>query len=176
LWLPLSLLSLVFVAFDAWLVTGGDPAAPPATTLYYDMLAEAFAAGQMHLKATPDPRLAELSNPYDPAEHRAIPRCRQGRTCLFDASYYQGSTTCIGGSRRRCCSPKPPASTRSGTRVSPCSARSRFRFRGCLPGLGGRRFATPPGFLPLLLRGRRSHPWVLDGPIYEQPFCTARRS
>jgi hypothetical protein len=56
LWLPVALISLAILAFYAWLVTGGNPTHLPVTTLYYDMLAEAFVSGQTHLKVVPDPR------------------------------------------------------------------------------------------------------------------------
>lgn len=179
LWLPLSLLALAIAVFYAWLVTGGNPAAPPATTNYYDMLAEAFAAGQTHLKAVPDPRLAVLSNPYDPAQHRAIPRCGQGQTTdclLFDASYHEGKYYLYWG-------PAPAAlflplkaagvSAVSDAGFALLGACLLFGLTAAFLVLAWRRFfAHLPIWLlfpPVLLAALAYPlPWVLDGPrIYE---------
>ncbi|HVT72524.1 MAG TPA: glycosyltransferase family 87 protein [Lacunisphaera sp.] len=50
-------------------------------TGYYAQLTEAFLAGQLHLKAKPDPRLVALANPY--AGEQGVPR-------PWDMTYYQG--------------------------------------------------------------------------------------
>jgi len=179
LWLPLALMSLAIMAFYAYLVTGGDPADPPKTTLYYDMLAEAFASGQTNLKAVPDPRLADLSNPYDPAQHGHIPRCQQGQTSgclLFDVTYYDGKYYLYWG-------PAPAAllaplklagiGTVSDSTLAFTGALFLFAFTAAFFVLAWRRFFQPlPGWLlvpPLVLAGiAYPLPWVLDGPrIYE---------
>jgi hypothetical protein len=177
--LPISLLSLAVIACHAWFVTAGNPAAPPATTLYYDMLAEAFAAGQTHLKAVPDPRLAALSDPYSSAEFPDIPRCPQGQTSgciLFDATYYDGKYYLYWG-------PAPAAlftplklagvGTVSDAVFALVGASSLFVFTAAFLILAWRRFfQSLPGWLlvpPLLLAGvAYPLPWALDGPrIYE---------
>jgi hypothetical protein len=53
----------------------------PAPYGYYGLLTQAFAHGQTHLLIEPDPRLAELENPWGGAQ--GIPR-------VHDASYYNG--------------------------------------------------------------------------------------
>jgi len=179
LWLSLSLVSLAIMGLYAYLVTGGDPAALPTTTLYYDMLAEAFASGQANLKAVPDPRLADLSNPYDPAEHGQIPRCQQGQTSdclLFDVTYYDGKYYLYWG-------PAPAAllaplklagiGTVGDSTLAFVGAAFLFAFTAAFFVLAWRRFFRPlPSWLlipPLVLAGLAYPvPWVLDGPrIYE---------
>jgi hypothetical protein len=178
-WLPLSLVAFAILAFYAWLVTSGDPAHPPSTTLYYDMLAEAFAAGQTHLTAVPDPRLAALDNPYDPAENSRLPRCREGQTSgclLFDATYYDGKYYLYWG-------PAPAAllaplklvgvGAVSDAALSFLGAASLFLLTASFLVQAWRRFfaALPPWLMapPLILAGLAYPlPWVLDGPrIYE---------
>ncbi|HEV8660641.1 MAG TPA: hypothetical protein VGS96_18705 [Thermoanaerobaculia bacterium] len=51
-------------------------------SLYAD-LAEGFSRGHLSMASTPDPRLARLSNPYDPA-------ARGGINYIWDASYLNG--------------------------------------------------------------------------------------
>jgi hypothetical protein len=48
---------------------------------YYGLLTDALTSGQLHLKIEPDPRLAELPNPWAGAQ--GIPR-------VHDATYYHG--------------------------------------------------------------------------------------
>lgn len=52
----------------------------------YGLLTEAWMAGQLHLKAPPEPGLLALSDPYDPGQNR--PFRAPGRT--QDASLYDG--------------------------------------------------------------------------------------
>ncbi len=66
-----------------WLVTAGTMTDFSRTTLYYDRLADSFLQGRLSLLETPDPRLAELSNPFDYRQRGDIP-------IIWDASYYQG--------------------------------------------------------------------------------------
>ena len=92
LWAALAI-AFATLAFFAWQTYAGDPLDPPRTTYYYDMQAEAFASGQTSLKVLPDPSLAEIRDPYDPAQRRGMPRCRLGQTTdcfLNDASYFEG--------------------------------------------------------------------------------------
>jgi hypothetical protein len=55
----------------------------PASTTYFDRLADAFLAGQVALLEQPGPDLTALDNPYD--YHN-----REGVNYLWDATYYQG--------------------------------------------------------------------------------------
>ncbi|MEI8131514.1 MAG: hypothetical protein WCG34_03710, partial [Leptolinea sp.] len=66
-----------------WLITAGHMIEFPATTEYFDRLAEAFLHGQLSLLETPDMRLATLLNPYDYNARTEIP-------ILWDATYFQG--------------------------------------------------------------------------------------
>lgn len=94
MWPALSLVLAAILFLYLWLVTAGQWTKPlPQTTFFYDMLADAFVSGQTFLKQAPDPRLAELANPYDPAARAGIPRCSQGMTSgcfLLDATYFGG--------------------------------------------------------------------------------------
>jgi hypothetical protein len=72
-------LEFLFVFF----VSGGHWTNWPASTDFYDQQAEAFLHGQVSLLTSPDPRLAELSDPYSPA-------ARKGIDVPLDISYYQG--------------------------------------------------------------------------------------
>jgi hypothetical protein len=49
---------------------------------YYNLLADGFAAGQLHLPVEPDPRLLALPDPYDPATNHSVR--------LPDATFFQG--------------------------------------------------------------------------------------
>jgi hypothetical protein len=66
-----------------WLVSVGFITAWPRTTDYYAMLGEAFLEGKTHLLVEPDPRLLELSDPYEYEQRKAIPQ-------IWDASFYDG--------------------------------------------------------------------------------------
>lgn len=66
-----------------WLVSVGFITAWPQTTDYYAMLGEAFLEGKTHLLVEPDPRLLELSDPYEYEQRKAIPQ-------IWDASFYDG--------------------------------------------------------------------------------------
>ncbi len=66
-----------------WFATAGTYGfAHRETDDYYDLLADAFLAGQLHLTVEPSPRLLQLPNPYDPAQN--------GPHRLRDASLYNG--------------------------------------------------------------------------------------
>jgi len=49
---------------------------------YYNLLAQAFRAGQVNLNVDVPPDFARLSDPYDPAAHAPYP--------VLDMSYYKG--------------------------------------------------------------------------------------
>jgi hypothetical protein len=63
--------------------SGGHWSDWPASSTYYNQLADAFLHGQTHLLSEPDPRLANLSDPYSEIERKGVP-------ALWDASYYNG--------------------------------------------------------------------------------------
>ena len=66
-----------------WIISIGTWTTWPVTTNYYDLLANAFSHGQLHLELKPDPRLLALENPY-------IPDNREGIPVPFDLSLYKG--------------------------------------------------------------------------------------
>ncbi|MBA2450937.1 MAG: hypothetical protein H0V51_23230 [Chloroflexi bacterium] len=71
----------------AWFATGGTGhfgvgGPEPTAGAYYDLLGEAFLAGQLHLKVTPRPELLALPNPYDPSRNDGLR--------LHDATLYRG--------------------------------------------------------------------------------------
>ncbi len=62
----------------------GDRSVPPTDQAnYYSLLTDAFRHGQLSLRLEPDPALARLTNPYDPAQREGIPY-------PWDISYFQG--------------------------------------------------------------------------------------
>jgi hypothetical protein len=77
------LFALLVILFYAWLISVGLWTRWPATTNYYNQLASAFRHGQLHLEQQPDPRLLQLSNPYDP-------EARSGISTPLDISLYNG--------------------------------------------------------------------------------------
>jgi hypothetical protein len=79
-----GVLSVGFViAVYVWLVSVGRWTAWPATSAYYDMLAQAFIRGQTHLLAQPPAALLQLGDPYNPD-------ARAGLTYIWDASLFRG--------------------------------------------------------------------------------------
>jgi hypothetical protein len=52
---------------------------------YYDLLADGFLAGQLHLKVSPAPELLALPDPYDAEQNRPY---RQIDLSLYDGRYY----------------------------------------------------------------------------------------
>ena len=68
--------------FDAYPFEDGLKYLEDNPYLYYNQF-DAFMHGQLHLLAEPDPRLASLTNPYDPGQRRGI-------AYLWDTVYYQG--------------------------------------------------------------------------------------
>lgn len=76
--------ALLLVLFCYWFfITNGKLVQFQPYSQYFDRLADAFLAGQLHLLEKPHPALGELDNPYDY-------RNREGFPYLWDASYYQG--------------------------------------------------------------------------------------
>lgn len=55
-----------------WLVSSGTWTSWVSPTRYYANLARGFRNGNLYLPTRPDPRLLELSNPYDPSMRGAI--------------------------------------------------------------------------------------------------------
>ncbi len=80
----LSLISiLIIIIFSIWFTTAGMMNHFPKVTNYYKDLSDAFSRGQVSMLVTPDPRLAELADPYDQQSRLEIP-------VVHDWSYYQG--------------------------------------------------------------------------------------
>ena len=80
---PLLAAVLLVGAFYAWTASGGWPfdLEGPHDGLY-NLLARAFAEGQLHLTVEPRPELLEMAEPYEPG--------RNAPYRLHDASLYQG--------------------------------------------------------------------------------------
>lgn len=79
LWTVLALIGWLYFS-DALATTGGAWASESPIGLY-GLQTEAWHRGQLHFALEPDPRLADLANPY--AGYQGIPR-------LHDASYLHG--------------------------------------------------------------------------------------
>jgi hypothetical protein len=81
-WLALFMCALI-AAFSLWYTSSGQfPEFPHIQNDYLD-LGQAFLNGHLALEEQPDPRLAELSNPYDYKQRKNLPY-------HWDASYFQG--------------------------------------------------------------------------------------
>ena len=82
--ISITVLAVIVVeVLYVWFISVGYWRDWPPTSFYYDMLAEAFQQGQSHLLIEPDPRLAELADPYSQ-------NAREGIPFLTDASYFNG--------------------------------------------------------------------------------------
>lgn len=66
-----------------WFVSSGTWTNWVSPTRYYASLAKGFENGHLFVPSTPDPRLEDLQNPYDPLE-------RKGIDTPVDLSYYNG--------------------------------------------------------------------------------------
>ena len=82
--ISLVMLFLLIEIGYIWFASVGYWSDWPKTSGYYDLLAQAFLQGSPALLVEPDPRLAELPDPYPIAARENIP-------VLWDASYYQGN-------------------------------------------------------------------------------------
>jgi hypothetical protein len=67
-----------------WFASGGFTFRGAGFGHYYDLLGDAFLAGQVHLLVMPSPELLAMPDPYDPAQ---IAGCR---CYVHDLSFYQG--------------------------------------------------------------------------------------
>jgi hypothetical protein len=85
-WLGLAGFLVAMELLYAFFVSVGNWTAWPKTTEYYDMLAGAFIRGETALPIEPDPRLAELEDPYLTKSRRGIPVVRD--LSYFDGKYY----------------------------------------------------------------------------------------
>ncbi len=74
---------LVVELLYVFFVSVGHMTTWPTITTFYGVLAESFAQGEVSLLIEPDPRLAQLENPY-PSNGRP------GISVVGDASYYSG--------------------------------------------------------------------------------------
>jgi hypothetical protein len=68
-----------------WMATGGTFESDPVPGSLYDLLAQAFLAGQLHLQIAPSAELLALANPYDPLQQLFV---RLPDASLFDGKYY----------------------------------------------------------------------------------------
>jgi len=82
-WIGFILLFLGIELLYVFFVSAGHWTNWPTETNYYDLLAESFIQGKAALPIEPSPLLAELDDPYTPAERPGIP-------VVYDASYFQG--------------------------------------------------------------------------------------
>lgn len=73
----------VVVGAYAFFITAGFSAKPPPSQRYYNMLADAFLAKQLHLRQLPERALLEQADPYDYKSSHRLWR-------LWDASLYDG--------------------------------------------------------------------------------------
>ena len=71
------------VLIYVWIISIGTWTTWPVTTDYYDLLANAFSHGQLHLETKPDPALLALDDLYNPDNREGIP-------VLWDLAIYKG--------------------------------------------------------------------------------------
>ena len=79
------LVCLVVVLGYWWFITAGKMFEWPASSYYYNLLADAFLKGQVHLLIEPGQELLALSNPYD-WNARQVP----GVEHLWDITFFDG--------------------------------------------------------------------------------------
>ncbi len=65
-YLALLLCGIFVIAAYVWFTSTGLWSTLPATSNYYDQLAQSFQEGHLYLNVQPDPALLQLSDPYDP--------------------------------------------------------------------------------------------------------------
>jgi hypothetical protein len=84
--LAASVVFCLAIPVAIWLVSVGRWTEWPDTGHYYDDLAQAFRAGQLHLLETPDPALLALADPYDFEQRSRVPA--PWDVVLFDGKFY----------------------------------------------------------------------------------------
>jgi hypothetical protein len=78
-----AILGSFIVLIYIWVISIGTWTSWPPTTNYYNMLANAFSHGMLHLEAPPSPALLALKDPY-------LPKNREGIPVIWDLSLYKG--------------------------------------------------------------------------------------
>ena len=81
-----SLSILVVIITYVWFISFGTWTKWRTATALYDQLAASFEAGQLSLKAAPNPVLLALHDPYDPNERKSL----GWNDYMGDASLYRG--------------------------------------------------------------------------------------
>jgi len=82
-WAFVSGLFFIVLLFYLWIVSVGRWDDWPASSEYYDQLADAFLHGQVHLLNKPDTGLATLEDPYDIDARSHVPY-------IWDVAYFDG--------------------------------------------------------------------------------------
>jgi hypothetical protein len=82
-WLGLILIFVFIELIYLVLARGAHLSGSPRSTVFYDLMADAFLQGQTSLLVQPDPALAELEYPWPTSQRPYIP-------VLSDASYFRG--------------------------------------------------------------------------------------
>jgi hypothetical protein len=83
MYLSSAIIGGLIVLIYIWIISIGTWTTWPATTDYYDLLANAFSHAQLHLEEKPDPALLALDDPYNPDNRGGIP-------VLWDLTLYKG--------------------------------------------------------------------------------------
>ena len=83
----IAALLAVMAVFYAWTAGSAEFSLRPAKSLsgYYNLLADAFLAGQLSLRVQPTPELLALPDPYDPVQNQPY---RLHDAALFEGKYY----------------------------------------------------------------------------------------
>ncbi|HTV42592.1 MAG TPA: tetratricopeptide repeat protein [Candidatus Sulfotelmatobacter sp.] len=89
-WLRRGLFGALCVAVIGFFVWSAGPGLLESgpNDAYYNLLVQGFQAGRLSVNREPDPHLAQLQNPYDPAANG--PFVRNGNYLAFDMSYFNG--------------------------------------------------------------------------------------
>jgi hypothetical protein len=82
-WLGLIIIFVFIELIYLGLTRGAHLSSSPRSTVFYDLMADAFLQGQTSLLVQPDPALAELAYPWPVSQRPYIP-------VLSDASYFRG--------------------------------------------------------------------------------------
>jgi hypothetical protein len=84
--LPVAVAAAFVILFYTWTARGGAPLGVGVPQDgYYNLLADAFRHGQLHLRVTPRSELFELADPFDPTKND---RYRLHDASLFHGKYY----------------------------------------------------------------------------------------